>query len=247
MMIYPTIELLDGRCVSLYHGRLDAPTIWHVDPIETARGFAAAGASWMHLTDFDAMQGDARNHDLVVEIVRQAGIPVQYGGGVRTLDGVQAWLDVGMGRVVIGAVALADPDLVKEAAKYHPDQIVLAMDVSHDRVMTESWESPSAFTPEGFLALFEHDPLAAILVTDIDAHREDAEDALALVTRLAGVSRTPVIARGIARSMDDLARLKYVPHISGAILGRALFDRSVDLAEALELARPQREPRAEFL
>jgi phosphoribosylformimino-5-aminoimidazole carboxamide ribotide isomerase len=247
MMVIPLIELQAGRCVSLRRGRLEEAEIWHVDPVETARRYAAAGAEWLHVTDFDAIAGDGRNRDLLLEIVRHAGLPVQLGGGVRTLEAVEDWIGLGVGRVVLGTVAVNQPDLVKTAAKYHPDQIVLAVDVYQGRVMTDGWRSPSVFAPEDFLRQFDRDPLAAIIVTDIDADLEEAEDSLALVTRLAGLVRTPVLARGLVRSRDDLSRLKYVPDVAGALVGRALLDRSLDLGEALALARPEPEPKAEFL
>ena len=117
MMIYPTLELLDGRCVNLRRGRLDEPVIWHVDPVETACGFAAAGADWMHLTDMNGLRGDGDNDALVLEIIRAAGIPVQLGGGFRSRDAVSRWIDHGAGRVVLGTMALHDPEGVKELAK----------------------------------------------------------------------------------------------------------------------------------
>ncbi len=100
MIIYPTIELHNGKCVSLTRGRLDEPFIWHVDPVETARGFAAAGAEWMHLTDINALAGDGNNNDLLEKIIRSAGIPVQLGGGFRSREVVETWIDKGAGRIV---------------------------------------------------------------------------------------------------------------------------------------------------
>lgn len=113
--------------------------------------------------------------------------------------------------------------------------------------MTDGWRNASAFDPFQFAATFDNDPLAAIIVSDIDSEIEVTEDSLALVTRLADVARAPVIARGMARSLDDISRLKYVPYVSGAILGRALFDKTVNLADALEIAKPEREEKAEFI
>ena len=236
MILYPTIELQNGRCVSLFRGRLEEPQIWHVDPVEKAKAFASAGAEWLHVTDFDAISGEDRNRDLIDEIIRKAGLPVQLGGGFRTLQGIEEGLERGAGRIVVGTLALLQPDLVKQAAKLYPDQIALAIDVYQGRVMSDGWRQASAFTAEEFLTMFERDPLAAIIVTDIDADLDESEDALALTTLLAAKATAPVIARGAARSLDDISRLKYVPHVSGAIIGRALFDRSVDLAEALALA-----------
>ena len=246
MMIYPTMELQNGRCVSLDKGRLDEPMVWHVDPVLTARGFAAAGAEWMHLTDFDGIAGGGGNNDLLGSVIRAAGIPVQLGGGFRSRDSVERWIDKGAGRIVIGTLAAQEPDLVKQMAKYHPDQIVLAVDVWRGQVMIEGWRQPSAFTPEDFIGAFDGVPLAGIIVTDIDSDMGDVEAQLGLISGLARVSRTPIIASGVVRTVDDISRLKYIPNIAGALVGRALFNKTVTLEEALETARPGLEHVAEF-
>lgn len=248
MRLYPTIELLEGRCVSLHRGRIDEPQIWHVDPVEKACEFADAGAHWLHITDFDAMAGDDRNTALIDRIVREAHIPVQLGGGVRTLHAAEQAFDRGIARVVVGTLAVLSPDTVKEMARHFPDQVVLAIDVFAGKVMSNAWRDPSTFTPGAFIRSFLEDPLAAVLVTDIDADLGEAEDSLALITELAGLSSAPVIASGLSRTLDDLARLKYVePHISGAIIGRALFDKSIDLKDALRVAQAEVEKTAEFI
>lgn len=159
-MIYPTMELLDGRCVSLEKGNLDAPMVWHVDPVETAKGFAAAGAAWMHLTDLDALDGNDRNDALVEEIIRTAGVPVQLGGGIRSRERAEYWIEKGVGRVVIGTMAAYDPAAVAELAKYYPDQIVLSVDIWQGQVMTEGWRKAGAWSPENFIAAFENAPFA---------------------------------------------------------------------------------------
>lgn len=247
MILYPTIELQNGRCVSLFRGRLDEPQIWHVDPVKKAREFAEAGAEWIHVTDFDAINGDTRNRHVIDAIIRAAGIPVQLGGGFRTLQSIEDGIDRGVGRIVVGTVALLQPDLVKQAAHTYPDQIALAIDVYQGRVLGDGWRETSAYGPEDFLRTFEDDPLAAIIVTDIDATLEEAEDSLALITKVATLSKTPVIARGLARSLDDVSRLKYVPRVAGAIIGRALFDRSVDIKKALAIAAEPAGTKAAFV
>lgn len=246
MMIFPTMELQNGRCVSLARGQLENPMIWHVDPVETARGFASAGADWIHVTDFDAVAGEDTNADLMAEIIRTVGIPVQLGGGFRTRERVEHWIDRGVGRIVVGTQAVWNPDLVRELAKYYPDQIVLAVDIWQGQVMTEGWRSPSAIRPEDFIAAFAEAPLAAVIITDIAGSIHEGEAALGQISALAAGARAPVIARGTVHSADDISRLKYIPHISGAMVGRALFTKDVDLAEALALARPEPEPVADF-
>ena len=221
MQLYPTIELQNGKPVSLYRGRLEEPQIWHVDPVETVRGFAQAGAEWIHVTDFDAIEGKPPQDDLLRALVLAAEVP--------------------------GTVALTSPDFVKEVAKYHPDQVVLAVDVFEGRVMSNGWRETSAYEPADFISWFAEDPLAALLVTDIDSDLGDAEASLSLVTDLAERARHPVIASGLVRTLDDLSRLKYVRNVSGAVVGRALFDKSVDLEAALALAAQPLEETAEFM
>lgn len=246
MIIYPTLELMNGKCVSLTRGRLDEPVIWHVDPVETARGFAAAGASWMHVTDIDALSGAGDNDALIEEIIRAAGIPVQLGGGFRSRERVTHWIDRGAGRIVIGTLAAHDPDLLRELAKFHPDQIVLAVDIFDGSVMTEGWKMRSAFQPDTYVQAFDNAPLAGIIVTDVDADILDGDGSLGLIAGLAARTRHPVIARGTVRGVDDVARLKYVPNIAGSLIGRALLSKDVDLAEAVALAASEVEPTAAF-
>ena len=246
MRIYPTMELQNGRCVTLDKGRLEDAMIWHVNPTETARGWSATGAGWMHLTDFDAIEGRDTNSELVEEIIRTSEMSVQLAGGMRTREQVEYWIDKGAGRIVIGTLAAWDPHLVKELAKLYPDQIVLAVDVWKGFVMTEGWRSQSAFTPEAFIDAFADTPFAAILVTDIDSDMEDVDAQLGLISGLAQHSRTPIIASGVVRTPDDISRLAYIPNIAGALVGRALFRKTIDLAEVLEVAKAAHEPVAQF-
>ncbi len=247
MIIYPTLELQNGKCVSLTRGRLEEPVIWHVDPVETARSFAAAGAEWMHVTDMNVLGGDGDNDDLVKEIIRAAGIPVQLGGGFRSRERVENWIDMGAGRIVIGTMAAHDPELVRELAKFYPDQIVLAVDIFKGQMMTDGWRAPSVFKPKTYVKAFDDAPLAGIIVTDIDSYIGQQDGQLSVISGLSSKTRHPVIARGTVHTVDDVARLKYVYNISGTMIGRALMAKDVDLSEALAVAQPIPEPTAEFL
>ncbi|MCK0139036.1 1-(5-phosphoribosyl)-5-[(5-phosphoribosylamino)methylideneamino] imidazole-4-carboxamide isomerase [Aliiroseovarius sp. F47248L] len=247
MIIYPTLELQNGRCVSLRRGRLEEPSIWHVDPVETAQSFVEVGAEWIHITDFDAVDGVGENSALIEDIIKHTGCSVQVAGGVRTRDIVENWIDKGVGRVVLGSIAARDPDMVKELANRHPDQIVLAADIWQGQLMTDGWRNPVAITPESFLASFADVPLASVLITDIDSDIDQPDAQLGLLSKLAGKTRHQVIAAGTVHELDDVARLKYVPNIAGTLIGRALFSKNVDLSEALEVARPEPEARAEFI
>ena len=150
MIVYPILQLLNGRCVTLRRGRTSEPMVWHVDPIETARGFAAAGASWMHVTDIDAVKGDGENRELILELIRHSGIPVQIGGGIRSVDQISEWIDRGAGRVVLGTLAALDFYSLQRAARLYPNQISVAVDVWKGDTMTHGWLRHNAIKPTGF-------------------------------------------------------------------------------------------------
>ncbi|WP_127111739.1 HisA/HisF-related TIM barrel protein [Shimia sediminis] len=246
MIVFPTIELQGGKCVSLTRGRLEEPSIWHVDPVQTAQSYASAGASFIHITDLDAVAGEGNNDELIQEIVQKAGSSVQLGGGFRTRQRVEEWIDKGAGRVVIGTLAVQDPTTVQELATRYPDQIVLAVDVFQGKLMTEGWRNAGAMDPADFVRAYDSAPLAGVVVTDIDADIGDQEGQLGVISGVAAATRHPVIARGTVRSLDDISRLKYVANISGTLVGRALHAKDIDLAEALDVAQPVPEPKAEF-
>lgn len=247
MIIYPTLELQNGRCVTLHRGRIEEPSIWHVDPVETAQSFAHAGAEWLHVTDFDAVDGSGNNAELIESIINTAGCSVQVAGGIRTRDMAEAWIEKGAGRVVMGTVAARDPDMVKDLANRYPDQIVLAADIWQGSLMTDGWRNPAAISPEDFLSSYADLPLASVLITDIDSDIDQPDAQLGVISKLAGETRHQVIAAGTVRELDDVARLKYVPNIAGTLIGRALFSKDVDLDEALAVARPEPEAKAEFI
>ena len=247
MIIYPTMELQNGKCVTLNRGRLEEPSIYHVDPVETAQKWAAAGAEWIHITDFDAVAGIGDHDGLIEEIVRVVPASVQLAGGFRARERAERWIDKGAGRIVLGTLPARDPAAVKLLARDYPDQIVLAVDIWQGKLMTDGWTTPAAMAPEAFLDSYADDPLAAVLITDIDSDIDAVDAQLGVISGLAAQTRHPVIASGTVRGPDDIARLKFVPNIAGALIGRALFSHDVDLAEALEIARPTPDRVAEFL
>lgn len=247
MFVCPVIELQAGRCVSLRHGLLEQPEIWHVDPVAKAAAFADAGAGQLHVTDLDAVAGAGTNRDLITRIIRETPLSVQVAGGIRTRERVSEWLDQGASRVVVGTAAVLDPAMLHAAAKYHPDAVLLAVDVFRGRVMSRGWRETSAFEPVAFVGHFDSAPLAGIIVTDIDADTGDADATLSLVHQVADATRLPVIASGMVRGLDDISRLKYAGRVAGALVGRALFRRRIDLAEALAVAGARSERRAEFI
>ncbi len=247
MIIYPYIALKGGRCVNLLRGRIDEPQVYDVDPIETAMSFAADGADWIHVVDLDAVTGEASNEELIRDMIRRTEAPIQVAGGIRTLEQAREWSDAGAGRMVFGTAAVHFPQMVREASYALPDQIVLSVDVWQGRLMISGWREQTAYDAIDFVHWYDGWPLSQIIVTDIDRDLELPESSMALVSKVASETATPVIASGLARSLDDIAELKYLYNISGCIVGRALYDGTFTLAEALDVARPTPEPIAEFV
>jgi phosphoribosylformimino-5-aminoimidazole carboxamide ribotide isomerase len=247
MIIYPYIALKGGRCVNLLRGRIDQPVVYDVDPLETAIGFARAGAEWIHVVDLDAVAGSGSNAELIRQIILRAETPVQVAGGIRSEEQVRHWADAGAGRMVFATAAVTAPQMVRELSYAYPDQIVVSVDVWQGHVMIRGWVEQTAYQALDFVHWFDGWPLSQIIVTDIDRDLELPESSMALVAKVASETATPVIASGLARSLDDISELKYLYNISGAIVGRALYEGKFTLAEAIEVAKPDPEPVAEFI
>ena len=247
MILYPTIELMNGHAVSLRRGRIGEPIDWDVDPVEAAQSFAEAGATWMQVTDFDAMFGKDTNFEVLREIILKAGISVQVSGGFRTEARIAQFLDLGAARIVVGTVAVRHPGWVRKIAKYYPDQIVLSVDIWQGQVMVDAWQESCVIEPGALIEAFAEAPLAAVKITDIDNDIDATEASLGVISGLAVHANAPVIASGLIHTFDDVARLKHVPSIAGALLGRALVNNTVDLKEALAEAAAVPERRAEFI
>ncbi len=246
MIVYPDIELQNGRCVNLVRGQMDVPVVYDVDPLDAACEFAAQGAEWLHVVDLDAVVNQGSNTDLITQIIRKASACVQVAGGIRSIDTVRDWIDAGAGHVVIATAAVKDPAFVKAAAVAYPDQVVVSVDARQGRVVVEGWRETTAFTPVEFARQFEDVPLAAIIYTDIDRDDDLPESSLSHTAELADQVATPVIASGVVKGLDDISTLKYLPNIAGAITGRALFGGAFELSEALAIVYEPPEPIAAF-
>jgi phosphoribosylformimino-5-aminoimidazole carboxamide ribotide isomerase len=247
MIIYPSINLRGGRCVNLVRGRIDEPEVFEADPVETAVSYAQAGAEWLHVIDLDAVAGEGDNGGIIREIIRRANASVMVGGGIHSAEQVREWWDAGAGRMVFGTAAVRSPQMVKEVSYAFPDQIVISVDVWQGKVVVDGWRETTAFEAVDFVQQFAGWPLSQIIFTDIDRDLELPYSSLALTTGRASQTSTPVIASGLVRSLDDISALKYLYNISGAIVGRALFEGAFTLEEALELAAPAPEPIAGML
>ena len=236
MIVYPAIDLKDGRCVRLVRGDMKSATVFNDDPAAQARAFAAAGAAWIHVVDLDgAFAGKLKNEAAVEAIVKAAPVKVQLGGGIRDEATLEAWLGKGVARVVLGTAAVKNPNLVRESCRRWPGQVALGIDARGGKVAVEGWAETAGVAALDLARRFEDAGAAAIIYTDIERDGALQGVNVAATAALARALKTPVIASGGVASLDDLAALK-AAGIPGAILGRALYDGRVDLKSALALA-----------
>lgn len=240
MILYPAIDLKGGQCVRLVQGDMSRATVFNADPAAQARDFAAAGCRWLHLVDLDgAFAGKPMNAAAVEAIVGAVDIPCQLGGGIRDRATIEAWLERGIARVILGTAALKNPGLVREACRAHPGRIVVGIDARGGRVATEGWAEVSEMTATELARRFEDAGVAAIVYTDIDRDGVLAGVNATATAALARAVSIPVIASGGVASLDDLKALLAVERdgVAGVISGRALYDGRLDPAEALAVLR----------
>ena len=243
MILFPAIDLKDGACVRLEQGDMARVTFFSSDPAAQAKTFEAQGFDYLHVIDLDgAFAGKPVNASAVAQILETVTIPVQLGGGIRDLATIEQWLDTGVARVIIGTVAVRDPDLVKIAARRFPDRVAVALDARDGKIAVGGWADTSELTAIEVAERFEDSGVAALIHTDIA--RDGLLKGLNLdaTIALADAVAIPVIASGGLASLDDVKALlaPRARRLAGAIAGRALYDGRLDPAAALALIRAAR-------
>ncbi len=240
MEIFPAVDIQNGQAVRLRQGDFDRVTVFDDSPAAAARRWAEAGAPWVHMVDLDgARTGKAVNAGLIREAAAQIDIPIQLGGGVRDLDAVVAALDLGVQRVVIGTAALRDPEFFKTACREFPGRVVAGIDARNGLVATHGWAETSGIAATAAAADLSLPGIAAIVFTDIARDGMMQGPNLDSLQEVMAAATVPVIASGGISTLDDLRAVAALG-VSGAIIGRALYDGSIDLADALALAAGRR-------
>ncbi len=237
MILYPAIDLKNGQCVRLLRGDMAKATVFNDDPAAQACLFQEAGFQWLHLVDLDgAIEGNSVNSAAVRSILSQVKIPAQLGGGIRNMAAIDRWLDAGLARVILGTVALEDPELVKTACREYPGKVAIGIDARNGMVAVKGWVETSTISAMELALRFEDAGAAAIVFTDIDRDGAMGGVNLDATVDLAFALSTPVIASGGVSSLHDLKALKLEEKsgINGVIVGRALYDGGIEPAAALE-------------
>ena len=235
MLIYPAIDILDGRCVRLVQGDYSRETVFSDDPVSVARRWVDQGAERIHLVDLDgAKAGRPVNGPVIRRIVESVTVPCQLGGGIRDLATIEMWLGKGVRRVILGTVAVRNPELVREACRQFPGRIAVGIDAKGGKVAVEGWAEVSDVAATDLARRFEDAGVAAIIYTDIERDGAMAGPNVAATAALARAVSLPVIASGGVSSMADLRALKESgAPLDGVIAGRALYEGRLDLGEAV--------------
>ena len=243
MILFPAIDLKEGLAVRLEQGDMARATVFHRDPAAQARAFESRGFEYLHLVDLDgAFAGKPMNAAAVERILDSVSIPVQLGGGIRNTATVEAWLDKGVARVIIGTAAVRDPPFVKQAARDYPGRVAVGLDAKNGKVAVEGWAQTAELSVLEIAKRFEDAGVAAIVYTDIARDGMLTGLNLEAAIALAEAISVPVIASGGLAGIDDVKALLQprARKLAGAIAGRALYDGRLDATEALQLIRAAR-------
>ncbi len=238
MNIYPAIDLKDGECVRLLRGEMDKATVFNGDPAAQAKSFQDAGFNWLHIVDLNgAFAGKPVNESAVKSILEAIDMPAQLGGGIRTLEQVAEWIEAGIARVILGTIALRDPDIVRHACRLFPGKIAVGIDAKAGMVAVEGWAETSTMKATDLALKFEDAGVSAIIYTDIARDGAMQGPNLEETLALAEAISTPVILSGGVSQFSDLQEIaKHTGNgIDGAIVGRALYDGAIDAVQAVEL------------
>lgn len=237
LTLYPAIDLKNGQCVRLLRGDMNKATVFGEDPAAQAKTFEDAGFGWLHLVDLNgAIEGRPVNAEAVASIKKNVSVPIQLGGGIRTLEQISYWLEVGIARVILGTVALKNPALVKEACKLYPGQIAVGIDARGGKVAVEGWVETSEVRAAELAQSFEDSGVAAIIYTDIGRDGALMGPNIDETVRLARMVSIPIILSGGVSSHQDIQNIAVEGDIEGAIIGRALYEKTIVPEEALRIA-----------
>lgn len=240
MIIIPAVDIKQGKCVRLLQGRMEDSTHYSDDPVEMAKKWESKGAELIHVVDLDgAFAKQVKNFETIRNILAGITVPIQVGGGIRDLKTIEMYMDAGVSKVIIGSQALYTPDFVKEACKRFEGRIVVGIDARNGRVAVEGWSSTSQTKAIDLAKEFESCGVAAINFTDIHKDGMQTGPNIEETAALAEAVSIPVVASGGVSTLEDIKNLLRIEHkgVTGVITGRALYEGSLDLTEAIEISK----------
>jgi len=236
MLIIPEIQIQEGKVVTLSTIE-GSKTIHDISPQDAVKKFADGGAKMLQIVDIDAARSEPKNNEeLVKQLIRDSDVPVQVSGGIRTLNQINDWFDSGAARVVLGTIAITDAPLVVEAASRHPGGIIVHLSTRDGFVIIDGWKTQTAFRPQDLIRELQMTGIAGVIHKATDRMEGDFSEELALTEQLSHDVSIPVYSSGTIRSLDDIARIRYLPNINGTIVSHALINDDISLADALEVA-----------
>lgn len=238
MILFPAIDIRGGKCVRLLKGRFDQETVFADRPADMAIKWQSQGGKYLHIVDLDgALQGRPVNLEAIRDIIANVNVPVQLGGGIRNIESIEAWLEAGVSRVILGSIAVKNPDLVKEACKKFGERIVVGIDAKDGEVAVEGWGISGGVKATELAKRMADVGVARIIYTDISRDGTLSGVNVESTVELARAAGIPVIASGGVAGMDDVYKVAAAPEIEGMIIGKALYTGKIELAEALRVAK----------
>ena len=237
MLIFPAIDIVDGKAVRLFKGDYAQMTVYSENPVSVAKDFEKARAKWVHLVDLEgAKNGDTPNLETVCKIVRETNLKVEIGGGIRSLEVVAKYLDVGVSRVILGTAAVKDPEFLKESLRLYGDKIAVGVDLKDGKVAIKGWTEVSEEDAYEFCQKMQNLGVKTIICTDISKDGAMQGTNLGLYQELSKRFDLQIIASGGVSSMEDVVKLSEMS-LYGAIIGKAYYTKAIDLVEAIEVSK----------
>jgi len=236
MIIIPEIQIQDGKVIT--RAAIEGDDIIHdITPRQAVQKFVAEGAQMLQIVDIDAARSKSENnYDLIKELLNETDIPIQVAGGIRTLAQINEWFEAGAARVVLGTIAITDSPLVVEAASRHPGGIIVHMATRDGYVMIDGWKTQTAFKPQDLIRDLQMTGIAGVIHKGTERLDSEFDEVLALTEQLSHDVSIPVYASGTVRTLDDIAKHRYLPNINGAIISHALMTGEIELRDALQIA-----------
>ena len=238
MIIFPAIDLKDGKCVRLYKGDFNKTTIFNSSPFNQALEFQKKGFTHLHLVDLDgALKGKSKNKKIIIKIIKDTHLNVQLGGGIRTLKQISFWIKNGVSTVVVGTMAIQNPKILKKACDLFPGQLSVALDVRNNFLSVKGWSKETRINVFNFLKTIQDLKLNSIIFTDINRDGTKKGVNLIQLKKIIKTTNFPVVASGGVASLKDIIKLSFVKKLSGVIIGRSIYDGSINLNKLLRLIK----------